>query len=284
MNRFPEYDQLIERLQSRVANPERRTDFTPSRFDERLNNLSLGSILFEGLNIAKDLRRVVQANQQGEVPEDLISRADDIADEMMTPASSDLPPRATPSAMQSAESELEFRLPDLMRRLYVEVADGGFGPACGLLSLSSSVELYKEMRSGGAAPEGLDWPQYLLPVLEDSAVLICVDAASPEGRVIVWDPEGLEELTSAAEWARCFRLEATSLDLWLQDWLDAPSAEQQVHMMFGDQIMASQIETARQSRERIAAMTPEERAAIGLPEVGWERVVWGGLGREPEQE
>jgi len=25
-------------------------------------------------------------------------------------------------------------------------------------------------------------------------------------------------------------------------------------------------------------MTPEQRAAMGLPSVGWERVVWGGIG------
>ena len=38
---------------------------------------------------------------------------------------------------------------------------------------------------------------------------------------------------------------------------------------------------AREARENIARMSPEERAAMGLPEVGWERVVWGGrrLGR-----
>ena len=35
---------------------------------------------------------------------------------------------------------------------------------------------------------------------------------------------------------------------------------------------------AREARENIARMSPEERAAMGLPEVGWERVVWGGLG------
>ena len=40
---------------------------------------------------------------------------------------------------------------------------------------------------------------------------------------------------------------------------------------------------ARESRARIAAMTPEQRAAMGLPEAGWEQAVWGGLGLEPDQ-
>jgi hypothetical protein len=36
-------------------------------------------------------------------------------------------------------------------------------------------------------------------------------------------------------------------------------------------------------RARIAAMTPEERAAMGLPAVGWERVVWGGIGLDEDE-
>jgi len=31
-------------------------------------------------------------------------------------------------------------------------------------------------------------------------------------------------------------------------------------------------------------MTPEERAGFGLPAVGWEKVVWGGIGLEPDEE
>jgi hypothetical protein len=34
----------------------------------------------------------------------------------------------------------------------------------------------------------------------------------------------------------------------------------------------------------IAAMTAEERAAMGLPEVGWEKVVWGGIGLEEDDD
>lgn len=30
------------------------------------------------------------------------------------------------------------------------------------------------------------------------------------------------------------------------------------------------------------SVTTEERRAVGLPEVGWERVVWGGLGLDDD--
>ena len=46
---------------------------------------------------------------------------------------------------------------------------------------------------------------------------------------------------------------------------------------------ASLIEEARKARAMIGAKTPEERAAMGLPEVGWEKVVWGGLGLEDDE-
>jgi hypothetical protein len=42
------------------------------------------------------------------------------------------------------------------------------------------------------------------------------------------------------------------------------------------------IAEARRSRATIAAMTAEQRTAMGLPAVGWERVVWNGLGLDDE--
>ena len=51
------------------------------------------------------------------------------------------------------------------------------------------------------------------------------------------------------------------------------------------EVMArSQVEEARKARAQIAAMTPEARAAMGLPEVGWERVVWGGIGLDEDDD
>ena len=46
----------------------------------------------------------------------------------------------------------------------------------------------------------------------------------------------------------------------------------------------SDVETARQAREAIGRMSIEERREMGLPDVGWEQVVWGGIGLEPDEE
>src|SRR4051812_41777340 len=42
-----------------------------------------------------------------------------------------------PEAAAAAEARLGFPLPDLLRRLYTEVGNGGFGPWFGLLPLSA---------------------------------------------------------------------------------------------------------------------------------------------------
>jgi hypothetical protein len=44
-------------------------------------------------------------------------------------------PPASLEALERVESKLGFRLPDLLRRIYLEVGDGGFGPGYGLLAL-----------------------------------------------------------------------------------------------------------------------------------------------------
>ncbi|MFJ3642733.1 SMI1/KNR4 family protein [Streptomyces sp. NPDC090108] len=45
------------------------------------------------------------------------------------------PPPATPEAVAAAEKTIGFPVPPLLRRLYLEVANGGFGPAEGILGV-----------------------------------------------------------------------------------------------------------------------------------------------------
>lgn len=53
-----------------------------------------------------------------------------------------LPPPATPQAVAEAERIIGFPLPPLLRRLYLEAANGGFGPGEGILGVR------------GGAPQG----------------------------------------------------------------------------------------------------------------------------------
>lgn len=56
-----------------------------------------------------------------------------------------LPARATPAAVTEAEDIIGYPLPTLLRRIYLEVANGGVGPDRGINGLR-----------GGYAAEGLD--------------------------------------------------------------------------------------------------------------------------------
>ncbi|WP_229868244.1 SMI1/KNR4 family protein [Streptomyces chryseus] len=45
-------------------------------------------------------------------------------------------PPVTPAEVENAERAIGRRLPELLRRVYTEVANGGFGPDRGLASLT----------------------------------------------------------------------------------------------------------------------------------------------------
>ncbi|WP_149263302.1 SMI1/KNR4 family protein [Actinomadura sp. K4S16] len=107
-----------------------------------------------------------------------------------------LPPPASASAVADAEQKIGHRLPVLLRRLYTEVANGGFGPKGGVLGVPGTlaqdhwtdlVNQYDLFSSGEEqlVPNGMVW-------LCDwgSAVWLLVDCRDDRGSIWVWDPMG----------------------------------------------------------------------------------------------
>ena len=78
---------------------------------------------------------------------------------------------------------------------------------------------------------------------------------------------------------RSFRDLAPSAEAWLTTWVESRTQKGQT----ADLMAAAQVNLARQARAKIAAMTPQGRAKMGLPEVGWERVVRGGIGLDEDE-
>jgi hypothetical protein len=240
--------------------------------------MSFGELRLNVESIAGDLSRLVSSIQSGTpIGSDLHEKAESVAADMSAPADRTLPATATAAALDAVEAQLGLPLPDLLRRLYLEVADGGFGPEGGLLPAADMASAYLELRAGSPSEVEADaWPQGLLPLVAVEAGHACLDVAT--GRMHESD---FEEVVGDADGEVSFGLVireiAPSLAAWLMAWLDAPAASPQVATLPG-----SMIQTARESRARIAAMTPEQRAAMGLPETGWEQAVWGGLGLEPD--
>ena len=105
----------------------------------------------------------------------------------------------------------------------------------------------------------------------------CFDAST--GRIIAFYWEEVDEDIDAAQFARAFQELAPTLEAWLEEWVASPSPAEREAAMLAE----AERRAARDAREAIAGMTPEARAAMGLPEVGWENVVWGGVGLEGDE-
>lgn len=136
-------------------------------------------------------------------------------------------PPATADDVADAEHQLGYPLPDLLRRLYTEVADGGFGPGGGIASLRP-----------GRRPQGrlYDWPYALrthralhgqgTPRQEPSSWLYLASAGCSielhvslialDNPVLLYDYEGWEP--SWGEGPHDSIRQATPLRRWLANW------------------------------------------------------------------
>jgi hypothetical protein len=130
-------------------------------------------------------------------------------------------PPCRPEEVDRSEVALGVRFPPLMRRLYTEVGDGGFGPGDGILGLdglarehqSYAVELAVEQEFGV-------WPAALLPFCQlDQTLIACIDCATPAGAIVGFEVDDLDwdELQGFEE---AFSPRAASLEQWLTAWLD----------------------------------------------------------------
>ncbi len=106
-------------------------------------------------------------------------------------------PPATAEQAAAAEARLGFPLPALLRRIFLEVGNGGFGPGAGMFGLpvsadaggndeSSAVGRYAALRRRKVAAL---WPAGLLPLCDwGHGILSCLDCTRPDAPVVRVDP------------------------------------------------------------------------------------------------
>lgn len=263
--------ELIDRLRMRAADEERRVDAAPSVFSANVQSMSLGSMFDQLRELTGALGRVVQANRDGRVEPDLVAHAERIEQDMHTRAPMPLVTPATEVGVAQAEATLGFALPAPLRQVYLEVGDGGFGPGGGILSAHAAASAWRSLTDEPAGPAEQPWPRYLLPFSDRNPGYDCIDIRN--GRIVVWDPEEIED-DSDRSWRRSFRDDTDSLAAYFEGWLSSRNPYEAAQ----EQAMAGVVEQARAARAHIASLSQEERMAMGLPEVGWESVVWGGIG------
>ncbi len=234
---------LLDRLRRRAADPESRTDAPSS---------------------APETRFVVGAFKTGRV-----ERGRPPAPPAHPAA---LAPPASAAALAKAEAALGVSLPDDLKQLYGEVANGGFGPSGGLAPLDEVTQRYRDLMANPPGEDGQKWPAQLLPINLTAPGADCYDLQS--GEIILWDEESLAEGPSDRVWQGSFKKDAKSLEAWLEGWLAKPPLRETLHQ----DMEKALLDGLRLSLDYWRAMSPEERAEMGLPEEGWEEELFGHLG------
>lgn len=126
-------------------------------------------------------------------------------------------PPATVPAVQRAEALLGAALPDLLKRLYLEVSNGGFGPAYGILGVDNGFRDDMKCTAVDILTRRDEWPGMpagLLPVCHWGCAIYSF-VHCPSGRMFGWDPNPV----SAGEDVPFFEQEYT-FTTWLGAWLD----------------------------------------------------------------
>lgn len=221
-----DHDDLVARVRARAADPERRLELRSSAFGAMVGSLDLSGLFEMGRSIQQDLARVVEGGAAA-VDADMQTRLDGLLSAMSTPADEALPAPASADALDAAERALGFALPPLLRRLFAEVANGGFGPGEGIIGVAGGwtdtgkdlVEAYAMFVEGPY--EVWDWPEGLLPLchLGDGAYAF-VDASDPAAPVCEWDEEIYDEDEDEdAPTGPELSARRDSLAAWLEEWL-----------------------------------------------------------------
>ncbi len=100
-------------------------------------------------------------------------------------------PPATEAVVRETEAALGFQIPTFLKRVYLEIGNGGFGPGYGIIGLKGGypsdagtlVEAYNGIKRA-AEDDSLPWPREYLPFCEwGCTIFSCVDCANPDGNL-----------------------------------------------------------------------------------------------------
>jgi hypothetical protein len=279
-------DHLVERIRARASDPARRCDARESAFSLDVGSMGLRQVVGALRSAQADLARLLR--DPLDVPPDLVAKADQLAAQMQAPADLPLPPPATPGQVEAAEAALGVRLPPLLRRLLLEVADGGFGPGYGLVGVGPAgwraergrdlVGLVADRRDPTAEEDGRwVWPASLLPVAHlGDVVWACLDLARPGTPVLEYDPSDLDWDDDGAPLDEQDALVEVSPSLagWLADWVDSRTWAEQAAIQEAELAATSDEVMREQMRTWWAELPPEQRQELGITDEMLETGRW----------
>jgi hypothetical protein len=122
-----------------------------------------------------------------------------------------LPSVASADLVFDTEEVLGFRFHPLLKRLYLEIANGGFGPGYGLIRLGGPNDVDKEpaaLPSSYVSFRTGNWPDRLLPLWDwGCTIWSCIDLSSADGVLVTHDDMGGPTITEY------------NLHSWLSSWV-----------------------------------------------------------------
>lgn len=183
-----------------------------------------------------------------------------------------LAPPATNDQILAAREALGFAIPVDLEQIYLQVADGGFGPADGLAPLREVARRYRHLIELSPFGDGSSWPGHLLPIGLAGPGADCYDLRS--GAIVYWDEEAADLAPAGEASGGAFRPEADSLQAWFEAWLSRPP----LASLQEEQMEQALVENMRATLAHWRSMSPKERAEYGLAEHGWEQDLFGHLG------
>jgi len=142
-----------------------------------------------------------------------------------------LMPPASIETVESAEAKIGFAIPQVLRDLYLNFSNGGFGP--GVFGLDGGYidedrlcmeDIYVLFRVSSPPYEpDYYWPVGVVPICDlGSGIRLCIDVKQPDGPIIRSDPN-LYNLSARVTWSQTFVLESPSVEEWLRSWLQSHS-------------------------------------------------------------
>jgi len=264
-------DEIIEALKERIGDPHRRVE---------IPRIAGSSLLEQASAMATSIAHsAFAAWQEGRSSRPSL-RAEKAGPALANWLGYQLPPRPplSPLAIDMLAGKLGFELPPLLRRMYGEVADGGFGPSDGLLPLDHAVEEYLDRRLKGGPRAGEQWPPGFLPLIDPEHSFHGIDLRS--GAILFFDLDVV--ISSSRRWGAAFKPAYPGLVEWFEDWLSGAAGQRrQAAGASRDRMNASFREEFEAHLKMLDSLSIEERRARGLPDVGWENMLRkaNGLGR-----
>jgi hypothetical protein len=132
---------------------------------------------------------------------------------------------AAPTDLDNDETRLGFRLPPLLKQIYLDIGNGGFGPGYGLIGMTggepddtgkTAPEIYLQFQSVHIEEPEFCWPQSLLPICHwGCAILSCVSCDEQDYPMYIFDPNAHCDINS---WNDTFFEEAPTFGAWIAAW------------------------------------------------------------------